>query len=282
MKRIKSFSGEPFYFIATPIGNLKEFTPRALKVLEKVSFVCVEDTRTSGLLLHHFNLNKELISVHKFNEKEKIDYIIKRLTNGETGAFLSDAGYPLISDPGSVLVAALLEHDLPISVINGPSAFLPALLGSGFDTTTFTFVGFLKGKNDSIKKTLSELKDRKETLLFFVAPHDLETTINHLFAGLNERKLVIARELTKLHEEYIYTSLSEFLAAPFSVKGEIVLVVEGATSSQEKLAEAELIDKVELLITKQKMSLKEATSIVALLYNESKNKLYDAYLLYKK
>ncbi|HOH94976.1 MAG TPA: 16S rRNA (cytidine(1402)-2'-O)-methyltransferase [Bacilli bacterium] len=278
MKRNKSFSGTPFYLVATPIGNLEEFSPRAVNVLRSVDFICAEDTRTSGVLLNHFGIKKELISVHKFNEQSKLELILNKLKNGEKGAFISDAGYPLISDPGHPLVKALIANDFSVSVINGPSALLPALIGSALDTETFTFIGFLKGNNKDVLNTLKRYKSYKDTLIIYEAPHRVVKTIATIYTVFAERKLVIARELSKLHEEYIYTSLAEFSANPLTdLKGEIVLVIEG-NKDEENNDLADLLDKVELLISNENMSVKKATSVVALLYNVSKNKLYNAYL----
>lgn len=277
MKRNKSFNGKPFYFVATPIGNLSEFTPRAIEILNGVDFICVEDTRTSGLLLSHFQINKPLISVHKFNEKSKIDLIIDKVLSGEQGAFLSDAGYPLISDPGQPLVNALLAASISVSVINGPSALLPALIGSGFDTSSFTFIGFLKGNNKEILDTLNKYKNHEETLILYEAPHRLVKTISLIYSVFAERNITIARELTKMHEEYIYTTLKEFSENPIvDLKGEIVLVIEGKKEESAELDE--LLDKVTLLIKEKGYSSKEASSVIALLYKYSKNELYNAYL----
>lgn len=277
MKRNKSFTNNPFYLIATPIGNLSEFTPRAIEVLNGVDFICVEDTRTSGLLLSHFQISKPLISVHKFNEVSKIELIINKLKAGKKGAFLSDAGYPLISDPGSILVNALLKEDIAVSVINGPSALLPALIGSGLDTSSFTFIGFINGSNKEMKETLTKYKYYNDSLIIYEAPHRLVKTISVIYSVFANRKLVIARELTKLHEEYIYTTLEEFSANPLlDLKGEIVLVIEGY--KEEVTALDDLLVKVELLISEKKMSAKEATSVISLLFNYSKNELYNAYL----
>ncbi len=277
MKRNKSFNGKPFYFVATPIGNLSEFTPRAIEILNGVDFICVEDTRTSGLLLSHFQINKPLISVHKFNEKSKIDLIIDKVLSGEQGAFLSDAGYPLISDPGQPLVNALLAASISVSVINGPSALLPALIGSGFDTSSFTFIGFLKGNNKEVLDTLNKYKNHEETLILYEAPHRLVKTISLIYSVFAERNITIARELTKMHEEYIYTTLKEFSDNPVvDLKGEIVLVIEGKKEESAQLDE--LLDKVSLLIKEKGYRAKEACSVIALLYKYSKNELYNAYL----
>lgn len=277
MKRNKSFSTVPFYFVATPIGNLSEFSARAIEILNNVDFICVEDTRTSGLLLNHFNINKPLISVHKFNEKSKIDFVIEKLKSGEKGAFLSDAGYPLISDPGSPLVNALLGHEIKVSVINGPSALLPALIGSGLDTSAFTFLGFLSGNNKEVTTRLEKYKHYEETLIIYEAPHRINKTIPLIYSVFAERKLVIARELTKLHEEYIYTSLKEYSDNPLlDLKGEMVIIIEG--NKKETSSADEVLDKVNKLIKEKGYSSKEAISVVALIYDISKNELYNAYL----
>lgn len=277
MKRVKSFTSTPFYFVATPIGNLSEFSPRALEVLNTVDFICAEDTRTSGLLLSHFKIKKPLLSVHKFNEQSRIDLIISKLQSGEKGAFLSDAGYPLVSDPGSILVNALTENNISVSVVNGPSAFLPALLGSGLDTTRFTFIGFLHGNKKEMSETLALYIDRTETLLFYEAPHRVNKTIELISDVLGERRLVIARELTKLHEEYIYTSLLEYTKNPLELKGEIVLVIEGALKSVTNDL-AKCVNDVNTLIKNIALSLKDAVAIVSLLNKVKKNELYEACL----
>ena len=278
MKRNKSFTGTPFYLVATPIGNLKEFSPRAIEVLNEVDFICVEDTRTSGLLLSNFNIKKPLISVHKFNEKSKINHIIAKLQNGEKGAFLSDAGYPLISDPGNPLVSALIEADFKVSVINGPSALLPALIGSGLDVSTFSFIGFLHGNNKEILTTLNKYKNRQDTLIFYEAPHRLNKTLETIYSVFADRKVVIARELSKMHEEYIYTTLDEYTQNPIEeIKGEIVIVIEGNTEVIDSNLSS-LLDDVNILIKEKNYPAKEAISIIALLNKISKNDLYKAYI----
>lgn len=280
VKKIKSFAGRtPFYFVATPIGNLEEFSPRAERILREADFICVEDTRVSLKLLNAFKIQKELISVHKFSEQAKVDEIIAKLNSGLNGAFLSDAGYPLVSDPGARLLDSLLANNIPLSVINGPSAFLPALVLSNLPVVPFTFLGFLPSKEGELKKTLEKLKHRPETLVIYEAPHRANRTIKTLFSVLGERSLVIARELTKINEEYIYTTLRKFSEEPVSLRGEVVLVVAGSAKEQEHDLQKHF-DHVELLI-KENYKSSEAIKIVSLLFNLNKNELYEYYLKHK-
>ncbi|HZJ89759.1 MAG TPA: 16S rRNA (cytidine(1402)-2'-O)-methyltransferase [Bacilli bacterium] len=280
MKRNKSFASEtPFYFVATPIGNLDEFSLRAQLVLLEADFICVEDTRISMKLLNAFNIRKKLITVHKFSEQAKVDEIIDKLKSGLKGAFLSDAGYPLISDPGARLLDSLLAHDIPVSVINGPSAFLPALVLSNLPVLPFTFLGFLPSKEGELKRTLEKIKYRPETLVIYEAPHRVSRTIKTLFEVFGERSLVIARELTKINEEYIYTTLSEFSKESIALRGEIVLVVQGLIPAKEHDLQ-KYNDHVKLLIEENYKS-SEAIKIVSLLFNINKNELYEYHLKHK-
>ena len=278
MKLNKSFTSTPFYLVATPIGNLSEISPRVIETLNSVDFIACEDSRVTRKLLSHLNISKPLISLHQFNEEAKSGEIIDRLTSGQKGAYLSDAGYPLISDPGSRLVKALLDHDIHVSVINGPSALLPALIGSGLPSDHFYFHGFLDMKAKDSE--LDYLKSIKDTLIFYEAPHRIDKTIKFLYGLLGNRSASLVRELTKLHEEYIYGTLEEFLTLDYEkIKGEIVLVVDGnkevvVTSNSDALA------NVEKLI-KEGYKTKEAIKIVSLLFNTNKNELYDLYIKQK-
>ncbi len=281
VKRNKSFqTGTPFYFVATPIGNLSEFPRRALEVLEVCDFICVEDTRVSGKLLQHFAIAKPLIAVHKFSEQAKVDEIIDKLQKGEKGAFLSDAGYPLLSDPGDILLRHLLLNNINVSVVNGPSALLPALILSNLPITPFTFIGFLPVKEGEQKKAIAKLQTLSSTLVFYEAPHRVNKTIAALYATLGERKLVIARELSKIHEEYIYTTLQEYTENPLQLKGEIVLIISGSTSAK-KHDYSEYLTHVHTLIAANYRA-NEAIKIVSTLFNISKNELYELYLTSKQ
>lgn len=278
MKQNKSFSTTPFYLVATPIGNLSEISPRVIETLSNVDFIACEDSRVTRKLLSHLTISKPLISLHQFNEEAKSEAIISKVQSGLKGAYLSDAGYPLISDPGHRLVKALLDQDIHISVINGPSALLPALIGSGLPTDHFYFHGFLDLK--AKEAVFAELKLKKETLIFYEAPHRIEKTIKVLYDILGNRHASLVRELTKLHEEYIYGTLEEMLALDFElIKGELVLVVEGNTEVME-VDEGALIPQVQKLI-KEGYKTKEAINIVSVLFAANKNKLYDLYIKQK-
>lgn len=276
MKRNKSFTSTPFYLVATPIGNLSEISPRVIEVLNSVDFIACEDTRVAHKLISYLKINKPLISLFEHNEKGKTNDILKLLGEGNTGAYLSDAGYPLVSDPGEHLVKTLLENDYSVSVINGPSAFLPALVGSGLSTDKFYFYGFLPSKLNLNNEEKNNLKARNETLIFYVSPHNTRETLNYLYEVLGIRNVCLARELTKINEEYIYGTLEEFQSFDYeSIKGEMVLIVEGNHRENNSFEAAR--DAVKLLM-KNNYSLNEATKIVALLYNVSKNKLYQSFI----
>lgn len=279
MKRNKSFSKTPFYLVATPIGNLSEISPRVVETLNSVDFIACEDSRNTRKLLSYLNISKPLLSLHEFNEESKSGEIINRLQNGQKGAYVSDAGYPLISDPGSRLVSALLDNDIFISVINGPSALLPALIGSGLSTSHFYYHGFLDLKAKDAE--LDYLKAKKETLIFYEAPHRIDKTLKFLLSFLGNRKIALVREITKLHEEYIYGTLEELLTLDFeTIKGELVIVVEG-NNQEATTDESMLLSKVDALV-KEGYKTKEAVKIVSLLYSANKNNLYDLYIKNKE
>jgi len=279
MKLNKSFSTTPFYLVATPIGNLSEISPRVKETLNAVDFIACEDSRVTRKLLSHLDISKTLISLHQFNEEAKSKEIIERISAGQKGAYVSDAGYPLISDPGSRLVKSLLDANIFISVINGPSALLPALIGSGLPSDHFYFHGFLDLKAKALE--LEYLKAKKETLIFYEAPHRIDKTIRFLYDLLGARDAALVRELTKLHEEYIYGTLEEFLTLDYEkIKGELVLVVKGNEEVIETSDEESLLQVEKLL--KEGYKTKEAIKIVALLFNANKNKLYELYLAKSK
>lgn len=262
------------YLVATPIGNRKEFSPRAIEVLQSCDYIGCEDTRTSGQLFQFFNIHASLVSCHEHNENEASESLIQAILKGKTVAYVSDAGYPGISDPGHRLVKKALDNDIDISVVSGSCAFLPALIGSGLPTDHFYFYGFLPSKASARKKVLDQLKERQETLLFYESPHRILDTILDLYHAFSNRKACIARELTKVHEEYIRGTLEEFTTLDSStLKGEMVIIVEGASEASDDLSEEELLSAIQVCLEQGK-SKKDAIVEVAKKYQVSKNTLY--------
>ena len=276
MKQIKSFNNTHplLYLIATPIGNLGEMTPRALEVLSGVDYVACEDTRNTKELLSKFNLNKRLVSLREHNEVEASKLVIEDLLNGKKVAYVSDAGYPAISDPGNILVKLCVEQDIAISVVSGGCAFINALVSSNLDTDHFYFHGFLSPKENEARKELKTLRDKPETLIFYEAPHRIKDTIKILFEELGDRKVSLQRELTKLNEEKLYGSLSELNNFDLSsLKGEMVIVVEGS-KKEVTYTDKEIIDKVQYLMEKG-LSKKDAIELTTEILEVKKNYIKD-------
>ncbi|MCD8206273.1 MAG: 16S rRNA (cytidine(1402)-2'-O)-methyltransferase [Clostridia bacterium] len=214
------------YFVATPIGNLRDMTMRAVDVLKAADVIYCEDTRHSMTLLGAYGIKKPLKPYHKFNEKKECAEILKKAAEGKEIAVVSDAGMPLISDPGSVLVRALREEDLPYTVIPGPCAFVTALVLAGFPTEKCAFVGFLPEKAGERKAFLEKYKSLDLTLCVYSAPQDIDRDISSLYEVFGERSACAVREMTKIHEEAVPFMLSEGL--PGEKRGEYTLVIEGA------------------------------------------------------
>ncbi len=223
------------YVVGTPIGNLGDISPRALETLEKVDFIAAEDTRVSLKLLNHFGIKKPMISYFEHNRREKGEIIVERILSGESCAIVTDAGMPAVSDPGEDLVALCHERGVKVSVIPGPSAFVAAIALSGMNVGRFTFEGFLSMNKQSRREHLKSVADEKRTMVFYEAPHKLSATLKDLYEALGDREIAIVREITKIHEEVIKTSLSAACMdyADNSLKGEIVLVIEGKKEEEE-------------------------------------------------
>lgn len=275
MKRIKSYENNlPIcYLVATPIGNLKDISSRALEVLKNVDYIASEDTRTTSNLLSYFGINKPMISYHEHNEQESSTKLIDLLKQGKSIAITSDAGYPGISDPGAIIVKHCIENDIPVSIIPGANAFLPALIGSGLDNNHFYFHGFLPSKPSARKKELEQLTNLTCTLIFYESPHRIKETLNDLLTYFSNRKMSLVREITKLHEEYIYGTINEIAQIDEStLKGEMVIVIEG-NKIKEEYTEEELIEMLNKLISNG-LSLKEASKELANELNLKKNYLY--------
>lgn len=262
------------YLVATPIGNMSEFTPRAIEILKNVAIIGCEDTRTSAILLQHFDIHTPTASYHKFNEKESVERFISLLRAGEDIALISDAGYPLVSDPGSVLVNKAIEEGFNVTTVSGASAFLNALVASGFSLSRFTFVGFLDSKSSARKRELEELKKKKETLIFYESPHRIEQSLNDMLVILGDRRVVVARELTKKFEEYIRGNLSDVVTDLEGIKGEIVVILEGNTQEEEPISEEVLLDKINEM-RRSGMSNKDIIANICACYDLKKNYVYN-------
>ncbi|NLC65191.1 MAG: 16S rRNA (cytidine(1402)-2'-O)-methyltransferase [Erysipelothrix sp.] len=277
MKIQKSFeTTEPtLYIVATPIGNLGEMTPRAIEILKAVDIIAAEDTRNTGKLLKHFGIETPSISYHKHNEKQSAQGILKLLDEGKSVALVSDAGYPLISDPGQTLVSEVIEKDYAVVPISGSSAFINALVVSGIVTQPFSFMGFLESKDSTLKKQLEPIKNLNHTLIFYLSVHRVEKTLSVLHEVLGNRRVSIARELTKKHEEIIRGNLMDIIDSQITLKGEFVIVVEGFTQEQETDFDS-LMEMIQETI-EQGLTPSRAISQVAKQQNVSKNELYNYY-----
>lgn len=264
MKRTKSFESENnlLYLVATPIGNMSEVSERTIAILNSVDVIAAEDTRNTGSLLAKLGISKELFSLREHNENEASAHVIELIKNGKKVAYVSDAGYPGISDPGYLLVNNLLKEDIRVSTISGPCAFINALVASGLETNHFYFHGFLSAKEGETKKELEALKERKETLIFYESPHRIIKMLNNLLEVLGDRKAVIARELTKINEEYIRGNLSEMVELDEStLKGEMVVLVEG-NKNKPVVSDQKIRERVGYYMEKG-YSKKDATEIVS-------------------
>lgn len=277
MKRIKSFdhSHNLLYLIATPIGNLGEFPTRAIEVINEMDLIAAEDTRNTGDLLHKFNIKKPLVSLREHNEVEASLNLIKQIKDGKKVAYMSDAGYPGISDPGYLLTKLCLENDIAVSTISGSSAFINALVRSGLDTSHFYFHGFLSAKENEAKEELESIKNKSETLIFYESPHRIVKTLKLLLEVLGDRHTSLQRELTKINEENIIGSLSELVELDEStLKGEMVIIVEGNKANQENYNDEEIIKLVNELVAKG-LSKKDAIEFVSNVTKVRKNHIKD-------
>ncbi len=259
------------YLVATPIGNLQELTPRAISILKEVDLIAAEDTRNTMKLLSHFDIHTKVIAHHAHNEKQSTEGIIQLLHEGKNIALVSDAGYPLISDPGQTLVPRAIEEGFAVIPVNGSSAMLSALVASGLCAMPFYFHGFLSSKTSQAKKELAELKTMKCTMVFYEAPHRIEDTLKVMQEVLGDRKISLCRELTKRFEEFVRGKISEVLEVVSELKGEMVLVVEG--SNEEEKETVDVLKLVEELMNdgfSTSAAIKEAAKQTGI----SKNEIY--------
>ena len=276
MKRNKSFdqSSPLLYLVATPIGNLGEMSKRALDVLQEMDVVAAEDTRNTHMLLSQYGISKELFSLREHNENEASMHLISLTKKGKKVAYVSDAGYPGISDPGYLLVKNAIKEGIAVSTVSGSSAFINALVASGLPTNHFYFYGFLSKKGSEAKTALEQLIKREETLIFYESPHHIEETIKLMNEVFGNREAVIARELTKLNEEYIRGTLDELVELDFStLKGEMVVIVSGNNGNDNEIKDEAIIRRLEFCLSKG-ISKKAAIEIVSDELKQPKNKVY--------
>lgn len=277
MNRQKSFENEKptLYLVPTPIGNLNEMTPRAIDVLNSVDVIACEDTRNSGQLLKHFGISKRLIAYQNFNEASSTKGIINLLSQGNNIALISDAGYPLINDPGQRVVSEVTALGYNVVPISGCSAFLNALVASGLIAQPFIFIGFLPPSTHDCVKKLRLYQAYPMTLIMYEAPHRIEKMLQSCLDVLGNRHVCIARELTKVHEEFIRGTISEILPIASELKGEMVVVIEGNQDDYEKdIDMGQILNMVNTSI-ESGMSTSAAIKEVAKQTGISKNQIYD-------
>lgn len=270
------------YLVATPIGNLEDITLRALKVLKEVDLIAAEDTRHTLGLLNHFEIAKPLVSYYKQNESTRSEQLVEKLKSGKNIAIVSDAGTPGISDPGEQIVKVAIEEGIEIVPVPGACAFVNALIASGMNTREFEFIGFLSAMKKDRKEKLEELKYDTKTLIFYEAPHKLKSTLLDMLEILGDRNIVLARELTKIHEEFIRGTVSEILDRIDEIKGEFVILIEGNNISKKDL-ELNNLNSLSLeehynKYESQGLDKKEIIKRIAKDRNVNKNEIYQYFI----
>ncbi len=280
MKRQKSFENQEatLFLVATPIGNLEEMTYRAISTLKTVDVIAAEDTRNTIKLLNHFDIKTKLISHHEHNLFQSIPKILTLLKEGKSVALVSDAGYPAISDPGYELVQKVIQEDIPVVSISGANACLNALVVSGIVPQPFLFYGFLDHQDKYKKKELEKLQYEKATLIFYESPHRIKKTLELMRSYFGNRSMALCRELTKKHEEILRGTIEEILEVLDTIKGEMVLVVEGCQEENagEVTFDISIHEHVDEWIH-QGLSTKDAIKKVAELRKMKKNEIYALY-----
>lgn len=268
------------YLVATPIGNLEDITLRALRILKEVDLIAAEDTRQTLKLLNHYEINKPLISYHRHNEETKSEILIEKLRNGENIALVSDAGTPGICDPGEEVIKKAIEDNIEVIPIPGACAMINALIVSGISTKEFEFLGFLPLNKKLRRQKLKEIEKSNRTIIIYEAPHKMKTTLDDLKEILKDRKIVLARELTKIHEEFIRKSIDELLSEIDTIKGEMILIIEGnkiETEGYKNFDEISLEDHYKLYEEKG-LNKKEIIKQIAKDRNVNKNEIYMYFL----
>ena len=268
------------YIVATPIGNLEDITLRALRILKEVDIIAAEDTRQTLKLLNHYEINKPLISYHRHNEDVKSGVLIEKLKKGDNIALVSDAGTPGICDPGEEVIRRAIEEKIQVIPIPGACAMINALICSGISTKEFEFLGFLPLNKKLRKEKLNEIKNSNKTIIIYEAPHKMKATLEDLKEILEKRDIVLARELTKIHEEFIRKNIDELLNEIDSLKGEMILIIERnikIENEEEKLNELSLEEHYKFY-ENSGLNKKEIIKKVAKDRNLTKNEIYMYFL----
>ncbi len=281
MERNNKLCGE-LYIIATPIGNLEDITLRALRILKEVDIIAAEDTRHTLNLLNHFKITKPMISYHRHNEEVRTEELIEKLEEGKKIALVSDAGTPIISDPGGEIVKKALQKDIKVIPIPGACALITALIASGMDAKEFSFFGFLPLNKKNRKEKLFQIQQEEKTSIIYEAPHKLINTLKELQLIIENRNITLARELTKIHEEYITGTIQEVIDKIKQPKGEYVILIEKNKISKqlknlEKLNEL-TIEKHYEYYEKKGLNKKEIIKQIAKDRNVNKNEIYKKFL----
>lgn len=268
------------YVVGTPIGNLSDFSPRAVETLASVDFIAAEDTRVTLKLLNHFEIKKPMVSYFEHNRRERGEIILERIKSGENCAIVTDAGMPAISDPGEDLVDLCLSNGITVESVPGPTAFATAVAMSGLPSGRFTFEGFLSVNKPSRREHLEEIVSERRTMVFYEAPHKLTATLKDLYKYLGDRRIALIKELTKIHETVERTTLSEACEkySAQTPKGEFVIVIEGSTEPKQK--EVSLDEAVALAkgLIENGMAINDAAKEIAKETKLKKGDIYKALL----
>ena len=267
------------YLVATPIGNLEDITLRALRILKEVDYIAAEDTRNTLKLLNHFEIKKPLISNHRHNEEDRENILIEKLKEGKNIAVVSDAGTPGISDPGEVIVKRAIEEEIDIIPIPGACAAINALIASGLDTKEFVFLGFLPLNKKLRKEKLEEIKNENKTIIIYEAPHKIKDSLYDLKNVIGDRKIVLARELTKIHEEFIRGNIDDIMEKSENLKGEMILLIEGSDKiNNENILNNLSLDEHYNVYEKQGLDKKEIIKKIAKDRGVNKNEIYQYFI----
>ncbi|MBP3708763.1 MAG: 16S rRNA (cytidine(1402)-2'-O)-methyltransferase [Clostridia bacterium] len=266
------------FLVATPIGNLEDITLRAIRVLKEVDIIAAEDTRHSLKLLNHLEITKPLISYHRHNEEVKTDGLINKLLNGENIALITDAGTPAISDPGELIVKKAIENQIEIIPVPGACALINALICSGLDTRSFSFYGFLPLNKKLRAAKFEELKKENKTIIIYEAPHKIATTLSDIYKNMGDVNIVLAREITKIHESFLRGRVSSIIEKIADIKGEMIILIEGNNSIEEESHEELDAQSQYELYKKQGLTKNEIIKKIAKNMGVKKNDIYMQFL----